>query len=99
MGIKVIVKDEKLKEFQGKVKELAKPRLLTEAELYPDEFMREYTDFQSFRAMVEASGIKSIEAVGDEEFSKFVASHSRFKSWREMSGKAGIEYGKRQLGL
>ena len=91
--------DSKLKELQRKSKELNGEREVPLTELLPDNFIREYTDFQTLQAMVDASGIKNSEEIGNEEFSKFVSTHTRFGNWEEMLKKAGPEYIKRKLGL
>jgi len=99
VGIEVNINDEKLKELQRKLKDLKGEKRIPLSDLLPDDFIRKYTDFQTLPAMLDASGIENEEHIGSEEFSKFVATHSRFSSWEEMLNTAGPEYVKRQLEL
>lgn len=91
--------DSKLKELQRKSKELSGQRKIPLTELLPDNFMREYTDFQTLEAMFDATRIKHSEEIGNEEFSKFVSIHTRFSNWDEMLKAATIEYARNKLGL
>ena len=91
--------DKGLKKLQKKAEELGRGKEIPLPELFPDAFIKQYTDFQSIQAMVDASGIKNLEEIGDEEFSKFVSTHTRFGSWEEMYKKASSEYIARELGL
>lgn len=91
--------DSNLKELQRKLKELNGQRKIPLTQLLPDNFIGEYTDFQTLQAMVDASSIKNSEEIGNEEFSKFVSTHTRFSNWEEMLKAATIEYTKSKLGL
>jgi hypothetical protein len=99
VDIKITYNDKKLKELQRKIKDLDGQKSVPLPELLPDDFIREHTDFQTLQAMLDASGIENEEEFGNEEFSKFVAIHTRFSNWEEMLKAAGPEYVKRQLGL
>lgn len=67
-------------------------------ELFPDEFMREYTRFESIRAFVEAA---SRDPSGDEPITPviddFVRGSTEFGSWSEMRQKAELGWMKRNL--
>lgn len=91
--------DSKLKELQRKIKGLKEKKPVPLSELFPSDFIRKHTDFQTLQALFDASGIEDEEEIGNEEFSKFVATHTRFSNWEEMKKAAGAEYVKRQLGL
>ena len=91
--------DRKLKKLQRKSKELNGEKAIPLTELLPDNFIRRYTDFQTLQAMLDASGIENSEEIGNEKFSKFVSTHTRFSNWEEMLKTAGAEYFKRKLGL
>jgi len=65
----------------------------------PDDFIREYTNFQTIQAMFDASGIENTEEISNEKFSKFIATHTRFSTWGKMIELAHTEYIKRKLGL
>ena len=86
-----------LDQLQKNLKDLSRKHTVSEKDLFPDVFMRKYTDFPSFRAFCEASGINSNEEIGNDAFSKFVAEHSRFNSYQEMLKKGGSEYAHRRL--
>lgn len=91
--------DKSLRELQRKVKELDGERKVALSELLPDDFIRQYTNYQTLQEMLDASGIKNTEEIGNEEFSKFIATHTEFPSWEEMLQVAATAYYKRQLGL
>jgi hypothetical protein len=99
MGFKVTYNNDKLKELQRKAKDFHGERNVPLPELMPNDFIRKHTDFPTLQEMFDASGIDSAEEIDGEEFSKFVASRTRFDNWKEMLKAAGVEYARRQLGL
>ena len=88
-----------LKKLQRNLEKLPKESEVPVSELFNDDFMKQYTDFQTFQAMVDASGIKNSDEIGNEAFSKFVSTHTRCGNWEDMKKQAGAEYVKRKLGL
>jgi hypothetical protein len=71
-----------------------------------DRFIRRYTDFDAVDAFFEAARRKADLAgftgpgdfdLGSEQFSRFVADHSRFESWGEMLERARMEWMDRRL--
>ena len=90
--------DRKLKELQRKSKELNGQREIPLTELLPDDFIREYTDFQSLQAMFDTCGIEQLKEPNNAEFAKFISTHTRFSTWEEMLETATIRYTKRKLG-
>lgn len=71
-----------------------------------DCFIRRYTDFAAVDAFFEAAGRAANRAgftgpgdfdLGSEQFSQFVAAHSRFDSWGEMLERARVEWVDRRL--
>ena len=73
-------------------------------ELFAPTFMRQHTDFESFEAMIEASGHdvqtpEDFERIPDDEWERLVKTRTRFPSWTEMQKKAGAEYFRRKLAL
>jgi hypothetical protein len=98
-SIKVTFDDSKLKELQRKLKDLKGEKRVALPDLLPDDFIRKNTDFKTLQAMIDASGVKNQEEIGNDKFSKFIATHTRFSDWEEMLKTAGAEYYKRQLGL
>lgn len=69
-------------------------------ELFPPNFMTEYSDFKTIDEMVEASGIafKSIEDFNDIP-EQFIRNRTRFSSWKEMLNAATARWVGRSLGL
>ena len=99
INAKITFDNSRLKELQRKIKNLEGKKPVPLSELFPNDFIRKYTDFQTIQAMLDASGIENKEEIGNEKFSKFVATHTRFSNWEEMKKAAGAEYVKRRLGL
>lgn len=64
--------------------------------LFPQEFMRKYTKFESLETLIETYDSDITNETFQEsltpEFDKFVAENSQFTSWQEMYKKAGEEY-------
>ncbi len=90
--------DSELKKLRLKPKELNGQREVPLPELMPDNFIREYTNFQSLQAMFDASGIQNLKEIGNEKFSKFISTHTGFSTWEEMVKVAKAKYVKRKLG-
>lgn len=69
-------------------------------ELFPPNFMTQYSDFNSIDELVEASGI-TFESI--EDFNKipeqFIRSRTRFSNWNEMLNAASARWFARGLGL
>lgn len=68
----------------------------TVAELFNESFMRRYTDFENFAAMIEAGGWgpatqETFRAIPDVEWEVWVREHTRFSSWEQMQQRAGEE--------
>lgn len=73
-------------------------------ELFTDSFMREFTEFDTYRAMLEqiheSGGLESEqEIINSEHWPAFVVEHTRFASWQEMKDAAGAAYFARKHGL
>jgi DNA-binding ferritin-like protein len=91
--------DRKFDELKRRANELGKGEKIRLNELLSDSFINQYSKFQSFQAMVDASGIKNPEELKGEQFSKFISVHTKFGNWEEMIQRATAEYAKRKLGL
>lgn len=68
----------------------------TAGELFNESFMRRYTDFSSFEAMVEAgqwgpATQETFRLIPEPEWEMWVRSRTRFPSWEQMQRKAGEE--------
>lgn len=85
-------------ELTNKGKEIGEQKELSFLELFPDEFIAQYTDFQTLQQMFDASGLENPEDLDGEVWSQFVASHSHFKGgWAEMMQIAYAQWYGRNL--
>lgn len=71
-------------------------------DLFPDSFIREYTDCQNVSDFFEKSGLdfssqENFEKIDVKQLDKYVSQHSRFSSWDEMKAAAGKSYISKQL--
>ena len=90
--------DSGLKKLQQNIDALSGQHEVKLADLLTDNFIRQHSDFQTLQALIDASGIKNTENIGNESFSMFVSIHTNFASWEEMVKVATAEYVKRKLG-
>jgi hypothetical protein len=105
MGIKITGLDEfrrKLDRLSRNAQNVSGPVAFDD--LFPQEFMRRYTDFTTIQAMADASGFKiesqgDFEAIPDADWDTFVRSRTRFATWQDMQAKAGEEYIARRLNI
>ena len=72
------------------------------AELFPEEFMRLYTEFASMEAFLEASSWEvenqeDFRAIPDEPFDEYVDKHTDFPSWEVMYQTAGQRFMERKF--
>lgn len=105
MGIKITGLDE----FRRKLERLSRNAHNVNGpvafdDLFPQEFMRRYTDFPTIQAMADASGFKiesqeDFQAIPDADWDAFVRSRTRFQTWQDMQAKAGEEYVVRRLNI
>lgn len=73
-------------------------------ELFPVDFLRKHTEFESLEDMFQASGFmvesrEDFEKIPDDEWDDFVRSHTRFSSWKEMRDAALKKWVTRKLGF
>ncbi len=68
-------------------------------DLLPDSFIQANTDFDSFQALVDASGIQDESGFESEQFSQFIRDHSDLDGWHDLLEKATTEYIGGQVGL
>lgn len=66
-------------------------------ELFPDAFMQKHTGFASLEAFVIAGGVdpenvNRWEDFDTNEFTSFVAKHTRFANFQELYAEAGKEH-------
>jgi hypothetical protein len=73
-------------------------------DLFNPDFMERYTEFSSIDEMVESSGFDvesadDFKRILDDGWDTFVASRTRFRTWKQMLAKAGEEYIVKKLGF
>ncbi len=98
MNISFSWDDSGLKKLQQNIDALSGQHEVKLADLLTDNFVRKHSDFQTLQALIDASGIKNTENIGNESFSMFVSINTNFDSWEEMVKVATAEYVKRKLG-
>ena len=91
-----------LKRLEDNTRALSGRHDIRSSEFFPPAFMRRYTKFASFDALLEASGFKvesqaDFEAIPEAEWEAVIQAHTSFSSWRQMEEKAGVEYAERKL--
>ena len=74
------------------------------SELFPAEFMTQYTDHVSFDEMLKASPFKiesaeDFKAVPDAEWDAYVMRTTRFADWLEMQKTGAADWAKHRLGF
>ena len=90
----------KLKQLENNARQLHGTHDVSLTDLLNDSFVSRNTDYRSLSEMTEAyGGIESGEDLKTEEWSAFVAAHSRFDGWQAMAQAAGAEWAKGKLGL
>ena len=87
----------KLKRLQENAKSIEGKNEIPLPELMPDSFIQKYTNFQTLKELFDSSGIEKEEEIKSDAFSDFIASNTRFGSWREMTQAAGAEWMRRKL--
>lgn len=96
--------EKQLKQMEKGAKELSKTKHVSFGELFPASFMRKYTSFSSMDELLDASSFKSetqedFEAIPDDEFDKYIAANTKFKTWEDMLGEATSQYAAKKLGF
>ncbi len=93
-----------LEELEDDLEEFEGEHDVPLTEMFTEEFMQTYTDFESIEAFFgespwEVESQEDLEAIPDGEADKYVAEHTAFDTSDEMLSAAGNEWTKRQLGL
>jgi len=91
--------DSELKKLQKKVKDISGEHDIPITDLMTDSFIRQHSKFDTFQTLLDASGIKNAEEIGNDAFSKFISTNTTFGSWDELKVAAGKEYVTRKLGF
>ena len=96
--------EKNLNKVQKNAKELKGSKEIRLNELFTDDFMRKYTNFNSLNEFFDKSpfGIRNEEDfinLEQKEFDEWVRTNARFNNWDEMQEKAVQEYTIKKLGL
>ena len=72
-------------------------RTVSANDLFPPEFIKNYTDFDSIDSLFDKSGFKieasqDIENIPEEQWDAFIYKHTKFTSWQQMKKFAFDEY-------
>lgn len=91
-----------LKDLEQRAKSLDGEHQVSFEELFPGEFMRRHTNFESIAEMLEAGGfeVKTTEdfkKIPDAEWDAFISKRTRFANWKEMQGTAAKQYFAKKL--
>ena len=94
----------KLDDLQKRAERLNGEQRVPVSQLLTPDFMRQNTTFESFDAMLTASGFKvetseDFAAIPDDEWDAFIVKVTRFTSWQDMLEVAGKEWAVKELGL
>ena len=66
-------------------------------DLFPDKFMKKYTDFANIERMLKVSGLEvtpkmNLEKLNQKSLEETIQGRTMFNNWKEMLLKAGREY-------
>jgi len=94
--------EKELRRMESAAKELSEEREVSFEELFNPDFMSEYTEFKSFKELLESGGFKvnSVEdfaAIPDDEFDEHILRTTSFDKWEDMQKTAEIKYFERKI--
>ncbi|MDL0123108.1 hypothetical protein [Halobacterium salinarum] len=95
---------EDFQDLQDAAEELDGENEVPMEEIFPSEFMRDHTDFDSFDELLEESQWdvetqEDFRAIPDEPFDEYIAETTDFQDWDEMYRTGGKQWMKKELGL
>lgn len=93
-----------LDKFGKEVKEATKSRDVPLTDLFTPAFMRNFTEFVSFDALLDAGGFqvksqKDFDSIPDAKLDRHIAKTTKFNSYDDMLQKAFERYLERKLGI
>lgn len=91
-------------EIQSGLGDLDGEHTISFEEMFPPNFMKNYTDFDSIGDMMDESGFsvetsEDFEKIPDDDWDKFVSNRTRFSTWSTMLDKATKQWISNVLGL
>jgi NADP-dependent 3-hydroxy acid dehydrogenase YdfG len=86
-----------LEKLKNNVENIPKHQEVTFDKLFNDNFMQEFTKFNSFQEMLDNSGFKvetqeDFKAIPDKEWDDYIKENTKFDSWQDMGQSAQQEY-------
>jgi hypothetical protein len=96
--------ESKLKKIEQNAKRIDGENSIPFNELFPDNFMKQHTQYSSIEDMFNKSPftIESSEdfaAIDDDNWDIFIKSSTNFESWKQMQDAAAVNWTKNQLGF
>ena len=96
--------DSGFKELERKLKVFEKGQRVPLPKLFNPAFMKKYTRYPSFDALLAAGEYdvqtaEDFKAIPDDEWDRHIRASTRFRSWQEMQNHAGTEWTAKQLGF
>lgn len=93
-----------LNDLRNRTNELDGEHPISFSELFTDDFVSRFTDYQSLDEMFNDSGFKidsmeDFQSIPDELWNEFIRTHSQFNCWEEMRDAAMNEWTAKQLGF
>lgn len=91
----------RLDEEKRRIERLSKPHKASTDDLFPEAFMKRYTEVDSFDALLEqlSQPVEPFDDLEDSaEWNDLVREKTKFASWSEMGQRAVDEYMARRLG-
>ncbi|MFW6027153.1 MAG: hypothetical protein ACOCRX_12530 [Candidatus Woesearchaeota archaeon] len=93
-----------LKKLQNKAEELDGRNNIPFDELFNNNFMRRYTNYNSIDEMIEESNFKveteeDFKKISEDDWDEFIKKNTKFDNWQQMINKAGEEWVAKKLGF
>lgn len=97
----------KVDELDGKMKALEGEHHVLFSELFPPQFLHQYTSFTSLDDLEQKAQqngftldtLSGFTATPQDKWDEFIAQHSQFGSWQEMMNVGAADYARRQISL
>jgi len=107
MSIKIKGFDKLQKTLNGmkkKAKDLDGTHEVSLDDLFPESFMREFTDVPNIDDFFSRGDFKlesqlDLDSIPEHKLDELAGGYTRFPTWKEMLNKAGVEWSKRKLGF
>jgi hypothetical protein len=96
--------EKKFKQMESVSKELSEEKEVSFKELFDTDFMSKYTEFKSFKELLESGGFRvnsteDFAAIPHDEFDEHISRATSFDNWEDMKRAAEIKYFERKMGF